>query len=282
MKNKTPYLILPACLAAGVSLVGASAAVADSGAQGVAGGSPGVISGNLAQVPVHVPVNLCGNTVDVVGLLNPVFGNQCANGGGTGDRQDDRGDHGPGGKSHGQDGSSSSQGPGHQGPGNGDGSHQEGGAPKGSAPETAPVQKSPVTPHQADSADHEKGSGSQKHSPSQRDEASDQTEHGREKESRTADAGAQGPSEAGSVGAGHSGHLDASVSGRSSGGFAPVGASEVGPSLAEATGPAQSAPSEPALAHTGANDQMGLLAMGAAALIGTGVMALRRTRSSNS
>jgi hypothetical protein len=52
---------------------------ADAGAAGTAAGSPGVASGNSVQVPVHVPVNLCGNSVDVVGLLNPAFGNQCAN-----------------------------------------------------------------------------------------------------------------------------------------------------------------------------------------------------------
>jgi hypothetical protein len=31
------------------------------------------------QVPVHVPVNVCHNTVNVIGLLNPVFGNTCVN-----------------------------------------------------------------------------------------------------------------------------------------------------------------------------------------------------------
>ncbi|MFF1301642.1 chaplin [Streptomyces sp. NPDC058307] len=58
---------------------GAGIAVADSGAQAVAAHSPGVLSGNVVQVPVHVPINLCGNTVDIVGLLNPAFGNQCVN-----------------------------------------------------------------------------------------------------------------------------------------------------------------------------------------------------------
>ncbi len=42
-------------------------------------GSPGVLSGNVIQVPVDVPVNACGNTVDVIGLLNPAFGNGCVN-----------------------------------------------------------------------------------------------------------------------------------------------------------------------------------------------------------
>ncbi|GAA4800928.1 chaplin [Streptomyces ziwulingensis] len=48
-------------------------------AQGVTANSPGVGSGNAAQVPVEVPVNACGNTVDVIALLNPAFGNACAN-----------------------------------------------------------------------------------------------------------------------------------------------------------------------------------------------------------
>ncbi|MFC8172946.1 chaplin [Streptomyces sp. NPDC057242] len=57
----------------------AGAAVADAGAEAAAVHSPGVLSGNIAQIPVHIPVNVCGNTVNVVGLLNPAFGNTCAN-----------------------------------------------------------------------------------------------------------------------------------------------------------------------------------------------------------
>ncbi|WP_121751263.1 chaplin [Streptomyces sp. E2N166] len=64
---------------------GAASASADSGAQGAAVGSPGVASGNVIQVPVSVPVNACGNTVNVIGLLNPAFGNTCVNGGGHGE-----------------------------------------------------------------------------------------------------------------------------------------------------------------------------------------------------
>ncbi|MFF3007752.1 chaplin [Kitasatospora sp. NPDC057940] len=63
----------------GIVAAGAGTAMASSGAEGVAAGSPGVISGNQIQVPVHVPINLCGNTIDIVGLLNPAFGNHCAN-----------------------------------------------------------------------------------------------------------------------------------------------------------------------------------------------------------
>lgn len=58
----------------------AGIAAADSGASAAADNSPGVLSGNVVQVPIHVPVNVCGNTIDVVGLLNPAFGNTCANG----------------------------------------------------------------------------------------------------------------------------------------------------------------------------------------------------------
>ncbi|WP_329571776.1 chaplin [Streptomyces sp. NBC_01361] len=56
----------------------AGVAAADTGAQGAAAHSAGVISGNTIQVPVHVPVNACSNTVDVIGLLNPTFGTRCA------------------------------------------------------------------------------------------------------------------------------------------------------------------------------------------------------------
>lgn len=56
---------------------GVGVASADSGAQGVAADSPGVLSGNAIQAPVHVPVNVCGDTVDVIALLNPAFANTC-------------------------------------------------------------------------------------------------------------------------------------------------------------------------------------------------------------
>ncbi|GGX54428.1 chaplin [Streptomyces fructofermentans] len=62
-----------------VVLSGAGMAMADAGAAGKAVGSPGVLSGNVIQVPINVPVNVCGNTVNVIALLNPAFGNKCAN-----------------------------------------------------------------------------------------------------------------------------------------------------------------------------------------------------------
>ncbi|KXN65912.1 DUF320-domain-containing protein [Conidiobolus coronatus NRRL 28638] len=41
--------------------------------------SPGTLSGNVIQIPIVAPINACGNTVDVIGVLNPAFGNNCEN-----------------------------------------------------------------------------------------------------------------------------------------------------------------------------------------------------------
>ncbi|MFE7386061.1 chaplin [Streptomyces sp. NPDC057582] len=65
--------------ASGILTTAGGYAFADASADGASANSPGVGSGNAVQVPVHVPVNLCGNTVNVVGLLNPAFGNECEN-----------------------------------------------------------------------------------------------------------------------------------------------------------------------------------------------------------
>jgi hypothetical protein len=56
-----------------------AASRADSGAEGEAVGSPGVVSGNVIQVPLQIPISLCGSSIDIVGLLNPTFGNTCVN-----------------------------------------------------------------------------------------------------------------------------------------------------------------------------------------------------------
>ncbi|MGW2521160.1 chaplin [Streptomyces sp. NPDC001617] len=58
----------------------AGVAAADSGASGTATDSPGVLSGNGVQAPVHTPVNVSGNTANVVGLLNSAYGNASVNG----------------------------------------------------------------------------------------------------------------------------------------------------------------------------------------------------------
>ncbi|MET9529759.1 MULTISPECIES: chaplin [unclassified Streptomyces] len=89
-------------IAAATVLGGASVASADSGAEGAAIGSPGVLSGNVVQVPVDLSVNACGNSIDVIGLLNPAFGNVCVNGGGR-DHGRDHGGWNHGGWDHGRD-----------------------------------------------------------------------------------------------------------------------------------------------------------------------------------
>ncbi|MGW1882084.1 chaplin [Streptomyces sp. NPDC001970] len=67
-------------VAGGLVAAGAGVASATSAhAGGQAGHSPGVGSGNLVQIPVHVPVNAVGNTVNVIGALNPAFGNEGVN-----------------------------------------------------------------------------------------------------------------------------------------------------------------------------------------------------------
>ncbi|MGW4565508.1 chaplin [Streptomyces sp. NPDC004561] len=44
---------------------------------GTASNSPGVLSGNVIQVPIDIPVNVCGDSIDLIGLLNPAAGNIC-------------------------------------------------------------------------------------------------------------------------------------------------------------------------------------------------------------
>ncbi|MGP4013584.1 chaplin ChpE [Streptomyces sp. 4N124] len=64
-------------VAGGLVAAGAGMASATDGAtaNGKAVGSPGIVSGNVVQAPVHIPVNAVGNSVNVVGVLNPAFGN---------------------------------------------------------------------------------------------------------------------------------------------------------------------------------------------------------------
>ncbi|CAM5537437.1 Chaplin OS=Streptomyces alboniger OX=132473 GN=CP975_07510 PE=4 SV=1 [Streptomyces alboniger] len=76
--KKAALAVVAAGLAAGAS-AGAASATSGAEANGAATKSPGVGSGNLVQVPVHVPVNATGNSVNVVGVLNPVFGNATVN-----------------------------------------------------------------------------------------------------------------------------------------------------------------------------------------------------------
>ncbi|MEV7026260.1 chaplin [Kitasatospora sp. NPDC093558] len=67
-------------LAAMCVLAGAgTAAAGDATANGVAFGSPGVLSGNQIQIPVNVEANVCGNAVGVLAIATAAMGNTCIN-----------------------------------------------------------------------------------------------------------------------------------------------------------------------------------------------------------
>ena len=75
---------------------GASAG-GNGGANGGTSNSPGILSGNSIQVPVDIPINVCGVTANVLGLLNPAAGNQCSNSGGATAGTSSTGTHASGG-----------------------------------------------------------------------------------------------------------------------------------------------------------------------------------------
>jgi hypothetical protein len=68
-----------AAAATGILSLYGTPALADSFAGGGAEDSPGVLSGNNVQAPVHVPVNACGNTATGVGAFNSASDNTCVN-----------------------------------------------------------------------------------------------------------------------------------------------------------------------------------------------------------
>ncbi|WP_323135510.1 chaplin [Streptomyces beihaiensis] len=116
MRQVTRKGLITVAAATGVLAVTGGYAQADSGASGSSSNSPGVLSGNTVQAPVDVPVNVCGNTVNVIGLLNPAVGNDCSNA--------SNGGAGNGGSGGGSNSGGGSSGGSHQG---GGGSHQGGG-----------------------------------------------------------------------------------------------------------------------------------------------------------
>ncbi|MEV6764208.1 chaplin [Streptomyces sp. NPDC051105] len=79
--EKGKFMKKTAAVAAGaiLALGAAVPAFADADAEAAAVASPGVVSGNVIQVPIHIPINICGNTVNVIAALNPAVGNVCLN-----------------------------------------------------------------------------------------------------------------------------------------------------------------------------------------------------------
>ncbi|MEV6160956.1 chaplin [Streptomyces sp. NPDC052052] len=92
MRQVTRKGLITMAAAGGVLALSGGYAHADAGATGGASNSPGVASGDSVQVPVHAPVNVCGNSVNVVGLFDPAAGNACGNG----SRRDASGRHASG------------------------------------------------------------------------------------------------------------------------------------------------------------------------------------------
>ncbi|MER5430344.1 chaplin [Streptomyces sp. NPDC002588] len=97
MRQVTRKSLMTVAAATGVIAAAGGYAHADSGAIGSAADSPGIASGNTVQAPVNIPVNVCGNTIDVVGILNPAFGNSCADKGAGHRAPDGQGHRAPGG-----------------------------------------------------------------------------------------------------------------------------------------------------------------------------------------
>ncbi|MGW8062704.1 chaplin [Streptomyces ziwulingensis] len=80
MPRAAKSLVMTSVVAVTVTGATGIATARDAGTRAVAADSGGGLSGNTLQAPVHVPANVCGNTINVIGLLNPAFGNECGNG----------------------------------------------------------------------------------------------------------------------------------------------------------------------------------------------------------
>ena len=66
---------------AAVAVLGSagSAFASGSGAIGGASDSPGLLSGNVIQVPINIPMNVCGNNISILAALTGTDGNKCVN-----------------------------------------------------------------------------------------------------------------------------------------------------------------------------------------------------------
>jgi hypothetical protein len=76
MRQVTTKGLITAAAATGMLALSGGTAFADTA--GHAGSSNGsVLSGNAVQAPVNVPVNVCGNSVNVLGSHNSASGSEC-------------------------------------------------------------------------------------------------------------------------------------------------------------------------------------------------------------
>ncbi|MFD4261671.1 chaplin, partial [Streptomyces sp. NPDC058534] len=71
--------VFAAAAATGILSLSGTPALADSTAVAATEDSSGPLAGNNVSVPVSVPVNVCGNTIGVIGVLNRATGGSCDN-----------------------------------------------------------------------------------------------------------------------------------------------------------------------------------------------------------
>ena len=72
-------LVAVACAAFAVLGTAGTASASGAGAIGSAFGSPGLLSGNVIQIPLNIPINVCGNDISVLAALTGADGNVCVN-----------------------------------------------------------------------------------------------------------------------------------------------------------------------------------------------------------
>jgi hypothetical protein len=90
MRVPTRRRILVGAATGGLLFTGLGAAQAattgpdQATARGTTAGSGGVASGNTIEVPINLPINVCGNSVSLLGVGDTAAGNTCGGGhGGT-------------------------------------------------------------------------------------------------------------------------------------------------------------------------------------------------------
>ncbi|MFK4071219.1 chaplin [Streptomyces sp. NPDC029674] len=75
---RTRSILTTAAFALVTVVGGAGAAVADPDpVNAEVSNNPGIISGNALQVPLDLGLNVCGDTINVLGALNPASNNEC-------------------------------------------------------------------------------------------------------------------------------------------------------------------------------------------------------------
>jgi small secreted domain DUF320 len=70
-------IVAAVAITGGLVLAGAGVASAEAASDSSVTDNPGIANGIVVQTPISVPVNVCGVSVPIVGLFNPVTDNVC-------------------------------------------------------------------------------------------------------------------------------------------------------------------------------------------------------------